>query len=180
MEGLDVPDLIISDELSGLKSISRNIDGLCEQRKEKKLGKISVMSVCAVHVASNLGITDRQALNRVMCLARSPNKEMYDWFMNHALVDSLVTKTQAIRLHERRREYSFVNMQEKGVDTCWGVVTTNQAESFNCEILHCRNGAVVGFLLSYLTTVRNQTCVYINYSRRVLGVVSGDQRTKEK
>ena len=69
---MGVPNLCISDKLSGLKSINEWIENL---RKDKDFMTMHpdmdllVMSVCAVHVARNCGITGRDQVGQVIRLA---------------------------------------------------------------------------------------------------------------
>ena len=163
---MGVPNLCISDKLSGLNSINEYIENL---RKDENFMTMHpdmdllVMSVCAVHVARNCGITGRDQVSQVIRLALIGDKEHRNWYLENAFRisdrrgDEGFTPEELRKLKNRLDDFTVVAMKAKGLkDSCLGIVTSNQAESVNNETTILRNKTIYGFLVGMLKLVNDK------------------------
>ncbi len=150
LKDLGAPRLIISDKLSGLYAINEWLRGINKNEQVRKHYGYAEdvetvrMSVCAVHAARNCGITDRIALGGIIRMALCGDIGFRRRYLRSFVIgdssrcntEGKITQQQANKLARRLPEFCFPEM---GLDTCTGIVTSNQAESFNHETTKLRN-----------------------------------------
>ena len=150
LKDLGAPRLIISDKLSGLHAINEWLRGIKKNEQVRKHYRYAEdletvrMSVCAVHAARSCGITNRIALGGVIRMALCGDIGFRRRYLRSFVIgdssrgnmDGKITQQQANKLAKRLPEFCFPEM---GLDTCTGIVTSNQAESSNHETTKLRN-----------------------------------------
>lgn len=145
--------LIISDKEKGMESWRFYTNQAAAASQEfsnsnKKSKPPLIVSLCASHAAKNGGANTRDRKSQGVSLAKAGNigeKEYILSCMKRSACGKFVKY-----MTDHFAEYSWLNMQNLGLDTCFGDVTSNSSESIWHSIQECRAMPVSSMYIWFL------------------------------
>jgi hypothetical protein len=155
------PDMVhlISDKSKGLqlmKSKYDNVNDSFSQASTTAAKQPCIFALCSQHALKNAGGVSAASRQAVKAYAQAPTRESFEYYSDK--LRKLISSKSFDYLEERKQDFCFVELRQRGLLTNYGCVSNNASESTNAKFGHLRNKGIADAVLAYLEKV-NDDCV---------------------
>ena len=148
---------LISDKSKGLQLVKSQYDSHSNNNaNDSSVNQPCVFALCSQHALKNAGSVNAESREAVKKFAQAPTSESSQYYADE--LRQLLPPQSFEYLMNRKSEFCFLNLKEKGLLTNYGCVSNNASESTNSKFMHLRDKGVFDCILAYLEKM-NEDCL---------------------